>query len=132
MTSIPERFLRGTIESVYSAPFVAGGSALFGFVYAKLADLPASEVAKAWAIWGLAQNTLMTFSDNLIEHNVAKRLFQVTITSASTYIGIQECRKRGLMGDKMMIVLIAFQALMILSFLSNPANKDDQQATATI
>ena len=54
MASIGERVLGGILGATFSAPLYAAGGALGGFIYGKLADLPAGQVAKIWAIWSVA------------------------------------------------------------------------------
>jgi hypothetical protein len=119
MTSIPARLIGGTVNAVLTTPFSAAFGALSGYVYAKLADLPANEVAKAWAIWSAARSALITFSTALVEGGTAKAFLTTVITGISTAVGINELQKRELIGHKMVVFLIVVQVFSTLGFLSD-------------
>jgi hypothetical protein len=126
MTNFAVRFADGVIGATITAPFVALGDALIGgaligYIYGKLADLPADQVAKAWAIWNVAEVALTTLSATFTENKTAQALIRATILTLTTAIGIQELQKRGLVGENMVILLIAIRALGILGILARAA-----------
>jgi hypothetical protein len=122
MATIGERIKIGIMSTVGSSPFTGCAGAFFGFIYAKLANLPLAASTKAWAIWNVAERTLLILPWMITENRKARSLLSATILIASTTIGIQEMRKRGLMGDKLMHAVITIKALLILFDLS----KDDE------
>lgn len=116
MVSIGTRFVTEMTTVVFQTPKFAVGGALLGYIYGKLANLPAVQCAKAWAILDVASNAILNFADAMIEAQshrgrIAKAFVLSTIRVTSTAIGIHELRKRGLLGDKMMFAMIAIQAL---------------------
>jgi hypothetical protein len=121
MVSIGQRILNGTIESIKNAPLQVIVGALWGYVYAKFADLPAGQSAKAWAIWIVAEQALLTFADQVIESKSIKATTVITINTTGTYLGITEMRKRGLMGDKMMIFMFVMYVLTTLNAFTDLA-----------
>jgi hypothetical protein len=90
---------------------------LFGYVYGKLAALPASQIAKAGAIWSIVEKVIEIIACTFTENETSQAVIRTTVTTISTAVGIQELRKRGLLGDKMTILLIIYQALLILAYL---------------
>jgi hypothetical protein len=119
MATIGERIKTEIISTLYTSPTAGCTGALLGYVYAKLANLPVAANTKAWAIWNVAERALLALPWMITEKPKARTLLSVTILIASTTIGIQEMRKRGLMGDKLMYLVIAFKALRILLILSS-------------
>lgn len=117
MTSISERFLGGVISTTFDAPRFAVGGALFGYLYGRLVDLPALEIAKIWAVWGVAQNALLTLSNQCIDHREGKLFSATVITAFSAYMAIQESTKRGLMESHMLFVIIAIQMVVLGLFM---------------
>lgn len=122
MVSIGTRFLNAATSTVFQTPKVAVTGALVGYIYGKLANLPAGQLAKAWAIWNVANLAIETFVDSIIEEQsrrggITRAFVKLVLFNASTGIYIHELRKRGLLGDKMMFAMITIQALANLAFI---------------
>lgn len=100
-------------QLIYASGTAALGGALFGYLYGKLAHLPAKQVAKAWAVWHAAQRAILTFADFLIENNSSKMFAKTVISAVSTAIGMYELKKGGFIGNKM---IFCFAAAEILCF----------------
>lgn len=93
MTNIAERFTYGVINTLIYTPFAAAGSALFGYIYAKFADLPAGHVAKAMAIWAIVESSIMIIGCSFSEDAQIQRLIPGLVVVLGTGIGIQELQK---------------------------------------
>lgn len=118
MASFGARVVTGIVGSVMASPFVAVAGALGGFIYAKFADLPANQVAKAWAAWSVAESALLNLSATLTENKRAKAFIRAIVMTITTTIGIKELQKRELIGPKMIIFLIAIRSLGILGIIA--------------
>lgn len=119
MITFSERFMNGIEVAICQSPVVAVSAGLCGYIYATLANLPAIPVAKAAAIWMVAEQSILTVSRALITKNPARRaILQATILIGSTAIGIQELQKRGLIGNKMVIFLIIMRTAGVFDYLS--------------
>ena len=103
MVSLVEKF--GSLiyrTSLYAA--VGGGFGyLGGFIYAKLADLPAAETAKAYAVAHAALAVIPSVVKNLTEGMKHAHYINGGVTSLLFATYIFELRRRGLMGDKLLI-----------------------------
>ncbi len=109
----------GVVAGLQSIPPNALPTALGGIVYAKLADLPVKQVAIAYAVWAAAEAALLNFVANVFKDYPRMSMFsQISITIGSTYIGISEIEKRGLIGNKLKIFLIVLQALNVFQKLA--------------
>ena len=123
MTSIGTRMLDATVTALkFSLPVATWGAAIGG-VYAIIAGLPPSAVAKAGAIWAVAEGTLYFLAEAITEHRGAQALLRITAVVVPTTLGIQEMRKRNLLGDKMIYFIIGLQALAIVGILSDALEK---------
>jgi uncharacterized membrane protein len=118
MASFGVRLVNGIVGSAIAVPFVATGGALCGFIYAKLADLPAGQVAKAWAIWNAAESALMTMIATFTENKTTQAFIRATVLTISTIIGMNELQKRDLIGPKMTVFLIAIRALGVFGIIA--------------
>lgn len=116
------------VGTVISNIVLAGYGALVGYVYAKLADLPAGPSAKAWAVLLVAENAMVQLATAITEHRDARAILRITAIVVTGTYGIQEMRKRGLMGDKMMYFIIGLKALAILRCLAE-GMVEEQPAT---
>ncbi len=102
---------------IVSVPFIATAGACIGYSYGLFAHLPRGAVAKAWAVWAVAEQALMALADLFIQNPINQSLMKAAITIISGTIGIYECRKRGLLGPKMMIALIVVKAALAVIYL---------------
>ena len=121
MSNIVERLVDATIEAAFEVPFRAGYCALMGYIYAKFADLPAGQVAKAWAIWGVAESSIIIFATAITTND---KLIVAGISTGATVIGIHELQKRNLIGTKIIILIVAWKAYLITNYLLNGAITD--------
>lgn len=119
MASIGTRLVNGIVGSIVASPFVAAGGALCGYIYGKFADLPAAQVAKAVAVWNVAETALLTLTATLTENKSAQAFIRAVVLTISTAVGIQELQKRELIGAKMTIFLITMRALAILGLVAS-------------
>lgn len=78
---------------------IIGG--VLGYSYAKFAHLPASQVAKGWAIWFAASNVFSLLITDRFEKNNQKIIGRAFAINISTVAGIQQLQQRGLIGGKM-------------------------------
>lgn len=119
MTTINDKIISGTFSAALSAPIGLIGGYLFGFVYAKLADLPADRAGKAYAVFGLALATISAFVTVLTSEMPNGKFFRSATVIIVGLVGIGELRRRGLMGDNLTIagvILLACAALGALHF----------------
>jgi hypothetical protein len=114
------RLAEGITEAIASAPFVACGGVLFGYVYSKLADLPPLQVVKAWAIFQVAENALIILGCAFTENFSIQAGIKATVLVTSTF-SIRLLQKREIIGEKMAIFLIAFRAFGALGLVLNAA-----------
>lgn len=112
------KFAAATLTATTAAIFNGVWGGLVGYVYGKLADIPAVEAAKAYAIWDAAQSALATFVSSFTDNFTHKVLISCTISTIGTAVGIYELRRRGLMGDKMMVFTVAMKAAAVALSLS--------------
>lgn len=94
-----------------SIPLATTCGALGGCIYAQLANLPAAQVVKAWAIWSVAHQALVTLAETFIEHSVTKRIVACIISIATTAIGIHLLQKRNLIGQQMAVCIAIMQVI---------------------
>jgi hypothetical protein len=87
--------------------------ALTGFVYAKLANLPVAQAAKAYTILAAADGALNDFITSSISDLTERRIVRTIVGSIVTAVGIYELRRRGLMGNKMTAFIVAMKVLSI-------------------
>lgn len=100
------------------APVYAAGSAFLGYVSAKLSDLPTYQVAKAWAVWGAAEYTLISLGDFLKVSHAKRLMFKATLFTATSIIGLHELRKRQLIGDRLIMVILIIRSLIIFGLIT--------------
>lgn len=117
--------VNGTLSSAIGVLTGTALGALAGFTYAKLADLPANQAAKAWAVWFAAEGSLMMIASALIKGPVAKRFVMTAISGISTAVGIHELQKRNLIGQKMVIFLVISQVIGVVRFLKSMKQNDN-------
>jgi hypothetical protein len=114
MTSIAKRLVNGIYETTCIGSIGAATGALTGFIYAKLANLPADQVAKALAIWCAVEAALQMLANYLAEGDpTAELVIKISIFSIPAYIGLHELQDRGFIGEKMKIFLIAMRTIII-------------------
>lgn len=89
--------------SLQAAGGLAGGY-LFGYVYAKLSDLPAGQAAKAFAVGFAAVNGIASFARNMTEGVKHANYINAGVYTLLHSAYIYEMRRRGFMGDKLLIV----------------------------
>ena len=97
---------------------VAGSAsvgALGGYVYAKMANLPATRAAKLYAIFLAAQTAIITFSALFINNGLAKGIVNAGVMTGS-FIGLSALRSQGVMGRKMFYFTLIGQAFMLLNY----------------
>lgn len=127
MTSIGVKLMSGVTNVVVNVPLAAAFGACGGYIYAKLAGLPAGQAAKAYAIYAVAMSAVQNFLNATIEDEDVRTVCIGTLQVAVQGFTIHELSKRGLMGDKLKIVIGIVMALNILStaaaavsYLQNP------------
>lgn len=109
-------------NAVYSSTMgmLGGGinGAIVGFVYGKLANLPASQTTKAYGIWYAAEGAISNFASAFTNKPSHQLLIRATVIALSGTFGIQELRKRGLMGDKMMAFSCVMRVMGVAALLT--------------
>ena len=119
MTSISTRLLEGIPYALVEGTIGIFGGAALGFAYAKLADLPAGQAARAYAVWHAAQAIIGNLAHFLFRDNPQAQVFSaLTISTTSMVIGIRELEKRGLIGQKLTIFYTLWQTAVVIFFLS--------------
>lgn len=118
MVSLPERLLTGATAGMIMAPFMAGCGYFGGFLYARLSQLPPSQVALNWAIYAAASNAIRNLALSFFESEKVNAVIHATVGGAMGGYFISEMRKQGLMGKKLTICLIALHTLAILFVLA--------------
>lgn len=101
---------------------IRGG--LVGFIYSKLANKPVFQTTQAFAIWYAAEGALASFVAAFTNNESHKFLIHTVVAIAGS-VGITELRRRGILGDKMMIFLCAGRALTVALFFFAAAVKDN-------
>src|SRR5438105_7887277 len=101
MTSLGVRLTDGLYNSLLY-PLLAGGGALIGYAYATLAQLPASQVAKAWAVWLAAETVILTLGSAFSKTEAGRSMIRGTLLTTTGIIAFWELRRRELVGDKML------------------------------
>lgn len=109
--------IRDVLGVTLISTWVGMGGALCGYIYAKLADLPCDQVAKAWAVWNAAETALVIIAVTFTENHRTQKVITATILGITTTIGIQVLQKRNLIEKYMVISLIAIRAIRILCIL---------------
>lgn len=95
------------------------GGYLGGYVYGKLAGLPASQVAQAWVICAVASTIFFNIiPDLLTENKRVKNLIRAVIITATCTIFWREMRQRGLLGDKMMGLQVGLSAMATIRYFA--------------
>lgn len=117
MTTLGVRLAKATIDIINASPFDLGIDLFCGFAYAKLSSLPADQVVKAWVVWGEAEMALGCFAVAVTENELAQKWISATIRAVTGAIGITEMQKRGLIGHKMIICIVAFRSLDMFNAL---------------
>lgn len=118
MTTIGERLAGKMNGGIISIPVFAAAGALAGYVYGKLANLPAHAAARAYAIGAVAECVLSNLADVLVENRTHRLLLKATLLTLSHLFAIHQLREKGLMGDKMLYLAIAYSALSTLGLLA--------------
>lgn len=121
MIPVGQRLYDECKTSLFYAPLMISGGALFGYVYAALADLPAHQAAKAWAVWSVAELIILSLGSALAETDANRMLIKATLFTFTTVIGINELRRQKLMGDRLMSAAILMRALIIFALLTSAA-----------
>lgn len=128
MVSIVRKFATGLTNAVIYSPLSAAFGACCGVVYAKLAQLPIEQAAKAGAIYVVAHSTLMHLTNAMIGHRKVKAFVITVISAVSGAFGVNELKKRGLLNDKTMALFVSVHALSYLSLMAavayNRTNKN--------
>lgn len=122
MVNVAEKFTNAALNCAIIAPFAAASGALFGYVYAKFADLPAGQVAAAMAIWSIAEGSILILANSITENQAAQYLMEAAILTTCAAIGIHELQKRNLIGKKMVIFIVAMRVFAITSWLLRAAD----------
>ena len=107
----------------------AGG--LLGYAYAAAANLPARQCAKAWVVWIVAESVILSLGSLLTDKHSTLMFIKAALFTFTSIIGIDEMRKRGLMGDRMLTVILVIRCLIILGFLTNAAITARRQAASS-
>lgn len=121
MKSIGERLYQEAASSAFYTPFVLAGGAFIGYAYATMAGLPASQVARAWAIWVTAEYVITSFGSAFADTQAKLLFIKATLFTLTGSIGIEELRKQKVLGDRMMVTLILIRALTVLGLLTGAA-----------
>ena len=113
MVSLVEKIGNATGSAVVSGALHGAFGYAFGYVYAKFSDLPAGQAAKAYAVGFAAIGAITKFVMTMTEGVKETHYIQggVTILLHSTYM--YEMRRRGWMGDKLLILNSIGLAMMI-------------------
>lgn len=117
MVSLPERLLNGGTAALLLSPILGACGYLGGFAYAKLSDLPPSQVAQNWAIYAAASNAIRCIALSFFEHERVNAFINATVVGGTGAYFIHEMRRLDLMDDKMAIFLAAINAMAVLALL---------------
>lgn len=121
MVSFGSRIGQSLVMVTLQTPFVGAANGLLGYIYSKLADLPPTETAKAWAVWFVAENAFTGLAVAFSEDLSTKKFIKASCILLGGILGISELEKRGLIGHKMTIFIAVMRALAILkTFAVNP------------
>ena len=90
MTIIGERFSANFTSGAIKTGLNTAIGALSGYVYGKLADKPAGECAKAWAIFGLVFNGLNTALSIAIDNLQIRAIAQIGLILAVALISFMK------------------------------------------
>lgn len=111
MVSLGYKVGGAALAAAVSTPFTYVGGYLGGYIYAKFADLPAGQAGKAYAIWSVANNSINLFvmlvTTGVQYGNFVRAGTGALLSSAYVY----DLRQKGLMGNKMMAVVIFFAVI---------------------
>lgn len=121
MTPIGDKLFDEFKNSLFHAPLLLAAGALFGATYAAFANLPVHQSAKAWAIWIVAENTLLNLGSALAKSHEKLMLIKATLFTLTSFLAIEEMRGRKLLGDRMMAVMIIIRSFIIVGLLTNAA-----------
>jgi hypothetical protein len=119
MTDFQVRVCGGLLGAAIITPIAGGMGALIGYVYAKLADLPATQAAQAWAVWFVVESIFITLAEAFTENQPAQALIKSAVFTAISLIGLHELQKRGAIGNNMVIFVAVLTTYAIQSFLRN-------------
>lgn len=116
----PAEIASATGWAAVSGALGYGFGYLGGFIYAKLADLPAGETAKAYAVAHAALSAINSLVRNLTENTKHAHYINGGVNVLLNSVYIYELRRRGFMGDKLLIICSIGLALSVLSAVSGP------------
>lgn len=108
---------------VFDSPYSIVLGALCGYVYAKLEDLPAGVVVRAWIVWNVAEQAMMHLASVFAQQRSNQAIIKSIISCLSTAVGIQIFGKMGLMNYKVVIFFIVCQPFTIMRFFQEAAKK---------
>src|ERR1700761_865543 len=124
MTSFYTTLRANIASAIELTPFAAIPAAIGGYMYGKLANLSAVQVAKAWVIWSVAELYFIKIASTFTNNPNLEKIIQATIIMIFGITGIQELEKRGLIGPKMKIFLIVYRTCqVVITFLEKPIHK---------
>lgn len=119
MIPIQTKVASGVLGTIIYIPLISACYALAGHAYARLAYLPPNEVSRALAIWAAAETAILTISLTFSENSVIKFFIKTIIMIVSTKVGIQILQKKGLIGSKLAMFIIALQIASIFKTFIN-------------
>lgn len=101
-----------SLKQLTNAALLIGAQSALGYAYGRLGNLPAKEVALAWAIWEIADIAFQHFINaygkgtNLIEH-------KVIVLSISDIVGLAALIGAGLTGSTFMTTTLVLCTLSL-------------------
>lgn len=125
MVTVIRDFLNGSFQALEIAPQAALGGAMIGYIYAKLADLPTADTVKAFLIYTVASRGIDTIATSFTPRVKINHAISLVVGVIIDTIAIREMEKRGVLGNKMKIALIAIRVLHVIGHLSKIVNKAD-------
>lgn len=121
MLAIEERLFEEFQNSLYTAPLLIPGGAIFGYFYSLVANLPAGQSAKAWAIWVVAEHSILSVGSAFGETRAKQLFIKAILFTTTTIMGIEQMRQRKLIGDGMVVAMLMIRGLIVLGLLTNAA-----------
>lgn len=121
MAAVGNRPIEQIFYFVCETTLLTAGGALLGYAYAAAANLPARQCAKAWVVWIVAESVILSLGSLLTDKHSTLMFIKAALFTFTSIIGIDEMRKRGLMGDRMLTVILVIRSLIILGLLTNAA-----------
>jgi len=131
MTSIEKRINDELYHSAPSFPLIIAGGAFFGYAYATFAHLPAPQAAQAWAVWISAESILLSLGEILGTTEANRTMIKTVFFTFSSLIGIEELRKRGVMGDKVWQASVILRTIIIFGMLLKAVTSQRLQRNQT-